>query len=60
MKQIIVWMVSANELLIRENGSVIEVKTALADTNENTKKSFQELHKAVVIYVFPMYNVYIR
>ena len=29
-------------------------------TNENTKKSFQELHKAVVIYVFPMYNVYIR
>lgn len=38
MKQIIVWMVSANELLIRENRSVIEVKTALTDTNKNTKK----------------------
>lgn len=38
MKRIIVWMVSANELLIRENRLVIEVKTTLADTNKNTKK----------------------
>jgi hypothetical protein len=59
MKQIIVWMVSANELLIRENRLVIEAKTTLADTNENTK-SFQELHKAVVICMLSMYNICIR